>query len=333
VIAYPALLALKRAPHIRHLRLVTTPSVQPFAEVLGVFDEILVIRDESLTALFAGACRAIYKLFRTDVIVDFEPYSRLTTVFSLLTCAQNRVGFFTTISFWRRRLATHLLFFNVTSPVYQFYDQIASLFSAKVEPFEVCIGQFQSYLQMQLRTGRPRSIAVAPCCSDLARTRMLLRHEWATVIERHLALPHVPKDLQIDLLAGPSQREEVEGIRSAICQKFPSLKVVNHAGETDLRGSLGIISGADLLLGIDSALLHCARLLGVRTVSYWGPTAPETLLRPAAPGYDVVHYQKLSCSPCVHLADRPPCNGNNICMRLAVEPDRPDDRSPCWVAN
>src|SRR5262249_31046241 len=132
VIAYPALLALKRAPAIRELRLVTTPAVQPFAEVLRVFDEILVIRDDSVSTLIADAGLAIAKLFCCDVVVDLEPHSRLTTVFSLLTCARNRVGFFTTISFWRRNLATHLLFFNITNPVYQFYDQIATLFSGHV---------------------------------------------------------------------------------------------------------------------------------------------------------------------------------------------------------
>jgi len=332
IIAYPALLALKRAPGIRELRLVTTPAVQPFAEILKVFDEILIIRDDSIATLAADGCKAIARLFRCDVVIDLEPHSRLTTVFSLLTCARNRVGFFTTISFWRRNLATHLLFFNVTSPVYRFYDQIASLFSGHVEPFGECIHEFRAHFEMPACNSGRHQVAVAPCCSDLARTRMLLPAEWAIVVGRYLAA-RGGTGVDVHLFAAPGQQNEVESIRKQIQEKFPSAEVVNHAGRTSLQETLQLLTTAEVLIAIDSALLHCARLLGIRTISYWGPTAPDTLLRPSIPGHDTVHYEKLSCSPCVHLADRPPCNGNNICMRLSVEPDRSDSREPCWVVS
>lgn len=51
VIAYPALLALKQLTHVRKLTLVTTPAVKPFGELLGIFDEIIVIREDSRRAL------------------------------------------------------------------------------------------------------------------------------------------------------------------------------------------------------------------------------------------------------------------------------------------
>src|SRR5262245_40508152 len=66
VVAYPALRALKCAPGVRELRLVTTPAVQPFAEIIGLFDEILVVRDDSMTTLARDALMAIAKLFRCD---------------------------------------------------------------------------------------------------------------------------------------------------------------------------------------------------------------------------------------------------------------------------
>src|SRR5947207_15161327 len=48
VIAYPMLLALRRKPAIRTLRLIATPSTAPFAEALGVFDEIVTVRDDGI---------------------------------------------------------------------------------------------------------------------------------------------------------------------------------------------------------------------------------------------------------------------------------------------
>ena len=53
VIAYPALLATKNSPQVKQLRLITTSAVKPFAEILGVFDEIIVIRDDSAVTLLA----------------------------------------------------------------------------------------------------------------------------------------------------------------------------------------------------------------------------------------------------------------------------------------
>jgi ADP-heptose:LPS heptosyltransferase len=86
------------------------------------------------------------------------------------------------------------------------------------------------------------------------------------------------------------------------------------------------------LLCVDSALLHFARLMGTPTTSYWGPSDPRTLLRPNASGADEIHYQKITCSPCVHLTRTAPCNGNNLCMRLACNPQADVDRNPIWPA-
>src|SRR6202011_5646855 len=146
VIAYPALLGLKRAGHITRLSIVTTPAVEPFARVLGIFDEITVIRDEAPHALLLDSVKAIARLFRSEALADFEIHSRLSTVFSVLTCARNRVGFYTHESFWRRDLSTHLLFCNVSNEVYKFYDQVARLFGAAIPDMQECVRTFRAGL-------------------------------------------------------------------------------------------------------------------------------------------------------------------------------------------
>jgi ADP-heptose:LPS heptosyltransferase len=91
------------------------------------------------------------------------------------------------------------------------------------------------------------------------------------------------------------------------------------------------VSACHELFSIDSALLHYGRLLGVRTISFWGPTDPGSLLRPEPGAAEEVHYRKLSCSPCVHLTQQPPCGGNNLCMRLAADPGLTLDMNPTWM--
>jgi hypothetical protein len=170
VIAYPALLATRNSLQVKQLRLITTSSIKPFAEILGVFDEIIVIRDDSALTLLSDALTAIRKVFRCDAIVDLEVHSRLTTVFSVVTCAVNRVGFYTGISFWRQKLATHLLFCNISSGIYYFYDQIAALFGGHAPDMGKCVVAFRQQLGVTQRTPSADSlrIALAPCCSELS---------------------------------------------------------------------------------------------------------------------------------------------------------------------
>jgi len=332
VIAYPALLAIKNAPNVRSLRLLTTPGVRPFAECLGIFDEIIVIRDQSLLGLGLDSMRALRILFRCDAIVDLEIHSRLTTVFAVFACARNRIGFYTGNSFWRKGLSTHLLFCNISTGIYHFYDQIAEMFGGTVPDlgaakslFRASLGPVGAVPDDNLR------LALSPCCSDLSKERMLRHDEWLAILERRLGRDGTSRKFEIHLFGAPRDRPSLEELAALIRDKFSNPSIFNHAGETSLRESVQILSTVHEQLCIDSALLHFGRLLGIKTVSYWGPTSPASLLRPWRNGQDEVHYVQLPCSPCVHLAQEAPCRGNNICMRLAVNPNLPHDANPAWM--
>ena len=49
-----------------------SPAVRPFADLLGAFDEVIVIDDASPWKLLRGSLRAWQRLWRTDAIVDLE---------------------------------------------------------------------------------------------------------------------------------------------------------------------------------------------------------------------------------------------------------------------
>lgn len=332
VIAYPALLALRRLPGLERLTLITTPAIAPFGALLGTFDEIVIVRDDrGLLTLAADSIRAFRKFFRHDALIDLEIHSRLTTVFALLTAARNRIGFFTNISFWRRHLNTHLLFCNVTNGIYDFYDQLAAIFGTSPVDAAECEREFRSRLGECGFEGNLFRLAIAPACSGLSQERMLRREEWAEVVAQRIA--HCdPATVELHLLGAPADRAELEQMATLLEGRFPGCAAVrNHAGKTRLKESVQILAAMDEVLCIDSALLHFSRLLGRRTVSFWGPTDPRTLLRPNSGGLDEIHYVKIPCSPCVHLSHQPPCKGRNICMRLAVDPAAQVPRNQPWV--
>lgn len=321
-IAYPALMAMKQASGVRQLRLLTTPAVKPFAEVLGVFDEITVIRVGSLLEMCRDSIVAIRRYFLCDAIVDLEIHSRLTTVLALLICARNRVGFYTLDAFWRRNLSTHLIFCNIASGTYHFYDQIAALFGGKVRDFSYYQHEFRQSIGAagNLAPDGTLRIAIAPCSSDLGRERMLRANEWAEILQKRLGC-HSHLHVNISLYASPADKDTLDGIAAAILRACPQVVVQNRAGQTALLESIQEIAGMDELICIDSSLMHFSRLSGLLTRSYWGPTDPQTRLRPWPNGRDEIHYVKLPCSPCVHLTNGAPCEGDNICMQLSVNPN------------
>jgi ADP-heptose:LPS heptosyltransferase len=331
VIAYPSILAFKERGRFKRLRIVVSGGTKGFADLLGCFDEVIVVRDDSLRHLVVDALRAMWRLRRCGVIVDLEPHSRLSAVFCLLTGAVNRVGFYTASSFWRKNLATHLLYLNLSAGIHEFYDQITRLFGVTPLTMDQAVERFRARLGVSNdSTTTGRRVALAPCCSELGRERMLTAEQWRAVVERDLS-PSPDAPAHFELLGGPGDRAFLDAL-AAMLSTLAGVTCTNHAGRTTLRQSIDTIVACGQLWAIDSALLHLARLAGVPTVSFWGPTDPKTRLRPTRVPLDVVHYRPIACSPCVHIASVPPCGGNNVCIRFAVDPAYAGDSSPPWLA-
>jgi ADP-heptose:LPS heptosyltransferase len=327
-IAYPALLGLRRARHIRQMRIVTTAAVEPFARVLSIFDEIVVIRNETLLQLLLSSARAIAKLFRCDAVVDFEIHSRLGNVFCLLTCARNRIGFYTSDASWGSNLSTHVLFSNPAGKVYESYDQVAHLFGAAVPGMQECTRELRRRLGVpEVRAAAEcNEIGLAPTCSELRKERTLRPVEWVEIVKRKASA----EDVKFHLLGGEFERAALDELAALLRCEVPGSQVENQAGRRPLAESLRQVAQLREVVCVDSAMLHFARLLGTAVTSYWGPSDPQTLLRPSAGAVDEIHYERISCSPCVYASRVAPCRGDNICMRLACNPEAPVDRNPIW---
>jgi ADP-heptose:LPS heptosyltransferase len=325
VLAAPALEGIKATHPSCRLLLVTTPGVAPFAELLGLFDEVNVLDDRSLARLVASAVRCWRRSHRVDTVIDLEVYSRLSTVWSLLTLARNRIGFYLETVFWRRNVHTHLLFFNRFSPVHAFYEHVARLVGASAASRETCAERLLQRLPRVARadSGIPR-IALGHACSELGRERMLSPEQWRDFLaSRGFARA------EFHLLGGPADRDGADAIVRACAVRLPT-SIHNHCGIKTLAESVAFLSTCDAYIGIDSALLHFARLLGIPTVSVWGPTDPATRLQPFPGARDEVIYRKISCSPCIHVAEEPPCRGNNVCISTLLS-NSGETAEPMWV--
>jgi len=326
LLAGPALLGLRRAnPDVPFL-LLTTRRVAAFAELLGVFDRIVALDDRSLVRLVRSAAQGWRHVLGADTVIDLEVYSRFSTVLALLTLARNRVGFYLEAAFWRRGLHTHLLFFNRFSNVHLFYDQVARLLGAAPESREACAEQMRRRLPPAPPRAPGRRIALGHACSEFGRERMLSPAQWLHVLAKHPSLAGA----EVHVLGSPDDRPDAEALVAACSPHLPAAAWHDQCGQLGLAEAVALLATCDEYLGIDSALLHLARLLGVATTSFWGPTDPATRLQAFAGAADVVHYRKIACSPCIHVAEDPPCRGQNLCITGLVDPS-PQPVDPMWV--
>ena len=312
LLAMPMLLGFRRAHPRVKMVLITTPSVKPFAELMGVFDEYRTIDPRGAGGLVSSSVNALLKTLRADCIIDLEVHSRLTTVFTTLTMARNRVSFWLEDIFWRRGLASHLVFFNGSSGSFYFYDRIGELFETEIASREACRTALFAACGVSPTAQRVAGqVCVGFACSDLGQERMLDARQWVQVFRSNLR----PDHRVFQFLGGPADRARADGIIAALQREFPALTIHNQCGVRSLPQSVGTIAESYEFWGIDSGLLHLARIAGLRCVSFWGPTDPATRLRDTWGIEESIHYRKIACSPCVHTTEEPPCRGDNRCIQ------------------
>ena len=245
----------------------------------------------------------------------------------MLTLARNRIGFYLQSVFWRRTIYTHLIFFNRFSGAYHFYEKIVrTLGASPPSSLEDCRAQIGSSLRLAGQIRRPPGsglrIGVGHACSDLSVERMMSPSQWEQFFNRNLP---DRDDVEVHLLGGRDDRQLAQRIGERLEATFTRVGFHNHCGEAKLSDSLLILAGMDEFWGIDSSLLHYARLFGLKCRSVWGPTAPRTLLKPFPGLEEEIWYAGVPCSPCVHITEIPPCHGNNICIKTLFEPiEEPD---------
>jgi ADP-heptose:LPS heptosyltransferase len=312
ILAMPALLGFRAAYPKTRMVLVTTPGVKPFAELIGVFDEYRIVDNRGLFAVASTAWSTLRKTMGADCVIDLEVHSRLTTVFATMTMARNRVSFWLEDIFWRKGLASHLIFFNRSSASFHFYDRVAKLFGVPVASQAECRAAIErASANVQRSDGEAGQVCIGFACSDLGQERMLSAEQWALVFQEHLRREH----RRFVFLGGRADRERAETILRLLRPRHPHLEFVNASGELSLAETAATILASPEFWGIDSSLLHIARIGGLRCLSYWGPTDPTTRLRQGWVLHERVVYNKVACSPCVHTSELPPCRGDNRCIQ------------------
>jgi ADP-heptose:LPS heptosyltransferase len=322
VIAFPSLLGLRKKYPDLKINLVTTKGVSPFARSLNIFDNIFEIDYSGISSLLLSTLKTYFKVFGTDTIIDLEVHSRLTTVFSGLTAARNRIGFYLHEAFWKGRIHTHMIFFNMFSGAYEFYDKVVQLYSVSPVSANECQERLLRLIPQPEKPHKYR-LCIGHACSDLSKERMLSVKNWESVFRTRLEKSFGG---EVVFLGTGKDSELAFEIITRLSSYFINAEFVNLCGKTSLSESLSMLCSANEFWGIDSSLVHYARLFKIKCVSFWGPTDPKSYLRNIPDLQEETVYCKIPCSPCIHITETPPCKGDNICIQNLF-----NDKERDWI--
>jgi ADP-heptose:LPS heptosyltransferase len=311
VVASDSIAAMrKKLPNTRFI-LLTDENIASGITPFQVFDEIWTIDTSSLSITISTSLKYIVRSWQLKKlwVADLEVYSKLTTVYSLLTMARNRFGFHLKPVFFRKFLNTHNIPFKQAACLEDNYYQMAQVIT-------------QSEIQPSIETDPVRTnewdkpyIILNNTCSSLAPVRKLPDETIASICNWILTHTH----FRIAFLGAGSDKTAIDQF---IDEHLPVYKqkgkLTNIAGALDFEAYYRFIADKGVcMVTIDSGPLHIARKLGLPTISVWGPTNPASYIKiPASQeNRHLFLYNKVACSPCVHHHEQLPCGGNNFCMK------------------
>ena len=321
--ATPLIRSIRAAFPQAGLIFVTSQSCRRMVERLEHVDRIITVDDRGLFRVIRTSICTLAELiwFRPDLYFDLELYSAYSCVMSLLSLSRNRIGFYRESAQHKRGSYTHLMYFNTRNPIRHVYLQLGR--AVGCQPIESdrlgrirIDNQDRNEVTAKLQPLGIKArgyLVINPNASDLMIERRWPVNRFAELIERLLD----QLDYHIILIGSPGERPFVTGLASQVRGNTRG-RLVNLAGELSMGALLALLEQARCLITNDTGPMHMGWALQVPSVCLFGPGDPQHYGWQGR-GVEILS-KTVYCSPCLYHVDRPPCNGNNICMqRITVD--------------
>lgn len=316
VFALPLLKALKdRGAKVAFWGFLDTAEV---VRLSGLADEIWIIEPDAknfLASCWRGLRQA--RSFRADAFFDLEPAANFSSLLASLSRAGLRVGFLGGTPS-RERHFTHLRAYRANEPAWKQNLELIVLAGGKL-PASVSIPRPRLTLRpadyLTAAPGR-RRVVINIRASDLSRHRLWPMASWRR-LGRDLAL----KFKNVDFLLPGSKHEtrQVDTLAVSLRAAVPKGTLVHDvAGRTSLEELLAVLATADLVLTVESGIMHLAAWVGRPVVALFGPETPQSSALLGANAK--VLYLGLPCSPCLTSTNtRTRCTDNQCMKRISTD--------------
>lgn len=339
ILGYSAQRKLKELFPRAELYYVIFEEMKESITLLGSIPEsrIFTISSRSLAGLFSSTLKMISALRREkiDAVLDFELFSRVSSILCYLSGASIRVGFnkFHMEGLYRGSLHTHRVLYNhlkhislnFLSLAYALKEDPGDLPMSRVKasaqditiPRAVSTGEEKERMLAKLKKlcpgidNRQTIVVINPNGSDLMPLRRWPAENYIALARRLLEHPSV----HIVITGSRSERKDA----GTICDELGSSRCINLAGETAFRELIDLYNIAHLLVSNDSGPPNLASLTDIKTLVFFGPETPACY-KPLGENVEAL-YADFLCSPCVSAYNhrRSACRDNRCLKAITVD--------------
>jgi len=317
--ATPLLQTLRKNYPNARIIFISNESNKALLNHINGVDEVFTISDKGIIPLLMSTIRLLFTLWKQKpcVYIDLEIYSNYSSVIATMSLSKNRMGFFKNDKTYRKGMYTHMLFFNVKSPISQTYLQFARLLGCKNIVAELSLNTDSiapntlEIIGHKLNISLQKYVVINPNASDLRLERRWDMENFITLIQK--SCDEFP-EYKIILIGAGNETSYVNRLSS---QLVSQKNVVDSSGKLSIQELLILIANANLMITNDTGPMHIAFALKTKTVSLFGPCSPQQY---GGLENTITIYKNTYCSPCVHEFLIPPCKGDNQCMKkITVE--------------
>lgn len=286
ILFLPSILSVKKQFPDAHITLALEERSKGITTLTDVIDDTLFANIKG-RGKFIELAKLLLKIWgrNFDVVIS-SGSNRFISVFLFLTFIKQKYGYDT--GFLSRFLLTKAVPLNKNQySVNMYHDLVTPITDIKTSLPE---------LNIKNKNKAENTVLIHPGVSRMSVEKGMIKtitpHQWAQVIENLYASGKV----KISLIGGPDDKECIETIQKEVSpEKFENL----YGSTKNLRELAELISATDKFLCSDSAPLHIAVALGVKTYVIFGSTDDKKLI----PQSDKVVPVKADCDcpikPCL----------------------------------
>ena len=327
LLASPAIYGIKKVHPNAHISIITLSENKEICSLLKAIDEIYYLDLKNPFSFFFKYFKLLQEIKKKnyDFIVDLEfvtNFSALTTLLiSIVSKPCATIGF-SSPSKWRNKIYSIAIPFDHSRHITEifakvFFPLVEKSFAVDFEiPKKDMISSAKLSPLVEKLLEKHSEVNKIVCVNiNAGKICYLRRWPQENYVELILGLYH-RFGIKVVLVGGEG---DVGYVNDFIMKLPKKINIFNFCGELSIKELVGLFTKSCLLITNDSGPLHIASIVGLPTVSFFGPETPY-LYGPLGPEHHVF-YEDIFCSPCINIynAKASSCN-NNICLK-SIRPE------------
>lgn len=299
----PTLISLKKEFQDSHITLALEPRSNGICTLTNIIDDTILI-DVKGKNKYLELLKLIFKARhgKFDIVIS-SGGNKLISILLFLTGIKTRCGYDTgTLS---RILLTHAIQLNKKQYACRMYHDLIGKLTTHITDLPT--------IQVNQREKISNSVLIHPGVSKLSIQKKCIKTipavTWAKVIDLLVA-----EGKKVMLVGGPDDKECIETIlKNVRTQNFENL----YGTTKSLKDLAELISSTEIFLCSDSAPLHIAVALGIKTYVIFGPTDDSTLIPKSENIIPIKANDNCELKPCLWARRQTTCEKLD-CLKISA---------------